>query len=102
MRRHLLAFCKVAKYRDNAPLSSLTQPSSFTFATKFKTDFSGLPLRNRLDVLREKIRWSCGAGLVFMLGIARVELNYCVPFRAQNSDRLIWLLLLCRVGRRFF
>ena len=38
-------------------------------------------------MLREKIRWSCGAGLVFLLGIARVELNYCVPFGAQNSDR---------------
>lgn len=49
--------------------------------------FSALPWRNRLDVLREKIRWSCGAGLVFLLGIARVELNYCVPFGAQNSDR---------------
>ncbi|KAL9955992.1 hypothetical protein ACROYT_G037404 [Oculina patagonica] len=47
---------------------------------------TSLPWRNRLDVLREKIRWSCGAGLVFMLGIARVELNYCVPFGAQNSD----------------
>lgn len=47
---------------------------------------TGLPWRNRLDVLREKMRWSCGAGLVFLLGIARVELNYCVPFRAQNSD----------------
>ena len=68
-------------------ISSFTQPSSFTFATKFETDFSGLPWRNRLDVLREKMRWSCGAGLVFLLGIARVELNYCVPFRAQNSDR---------------
>ena len=38
-------------------------------------------------MLREKIRWSCGAGLVFLLGIARVELNYCVPIRAQNLDR---------------
>ena len=38
-------------------------------------------------MLREKIRWSCGAGLVFLLGIARVELNYCVPFGVQNSDR---------------
>lgn len=46
---------------------------------------TNLPWRNRFNSLREKIRWSCGAGLVFMLGIARVELNYCVPI-AQNTD----------------
>lgn len=45
-----------------------------------------LPWRNRLAVLREKIRWSCGAGLVLLLGIARLELNYCVPLGAQSSD----------------
>jgi len=45
-----------------------------------------LPWRTRLNVLREKIRWSYGAGLVFMLGIARVELNYCVPLGVQSSD----------------
>ncbi|KAM7430944.1 sorting and assembly machinery component 50 [Porites harrisoni] len=42
--------------------------------------------RNRLTALREKVRWSCGAGLVFLLGIARIELNYCIPFGAQSSD----------------
>lgn len=49
--------------------------------------FSDLPWRSRFNSLREKIRWSCGAGLVFMLGIARVELNYCFPIAAQNTDR---------------
>ena len=52
-----------------------------------QTFFSDVPWRNRLYALREKVRWSCGAGLVFLLGIARIELNYCMPFGAQSSDR---------------
>lgn len=51
-------------------------------------------------MLREKIRWSCGAGLVFLLGIARVELNYCVPFGAQNSDRYQFVNLATSVVSR--
>ncbi|CAH3131162.1 unnamed protein product [Porites lobata] len=47
---------------------------------------TNVPWRNRLYALREKVRWSCGVGLVFLLGIARIELNYCIPFGAQSSD----------------
>ncbi|KAK2569062.1 Sorting and assembly machinery component 50-like protein A [Acropora cervicornis] len=55
---------------------------------KIQTHPQGLPWQNRLKALREKIRWSCGAGLVLLLGIARLELNYCLPFGAQTSDSL--------------
>lgn len=33
--------------------------------------------RSRFNLLREKIWWFCGVGLVFMFGIVWVELNYC-------------------------
>ena len=67
-----------------------------------QTFFSDVPWRNRLYALREKVRWSCGAGLVFLLGIARIELNYCIPFGAQSSDRY-WsnLIPLCLFYLRF-
>lgn len=35
----------------------------------------------------EQYRLSLGFGLLLRVGIGRVELNYCVPVRAQSSDR---------------
>ena len=35
----------------------------------------------------ENKRCSYGAGLVFLLGVARIEVNYCVPVGAQSKDR---------------
>jgi len=43
---------------------------------------------NNLSALAETIRLSYGAGIVLRLGgIARLELNYCVPVRTQKGDR---------------
>ena len=40
--------------------------------------------------LADTVRWSYGAGIVLRLGgIARLELNYVVPVRAQPNDRLV-------------
>jgi len=75
------------------------RPARGGLGDRFKTHFflnggnlvsldGSLPWQNRLNALREKIRWSCGAGLVLLLGIARLELNYCLPFGAQTSDSL--------------
>lgn len=39
-------------------------------------------------VLLSRLRWSCGIGLVFSLaGVARFELNYCVPLSSQPEDK---------------
>ncbi|XP_077994209.1 sorting and assembly machinery component 50 homolog A-like [Glandiceps talaboti] len=42
-----------------------------------------------LDRMMENLRWSYGAGIVLRLGrIARIEINYCVPMRAENTDKI--------------
>ncbi|XP_070553944.1 sorting and assembly machinery component 50 homolog B-like [Ptychodera flava] len=47
------------------------------------------PWNTNLDRMLETLRWSYGAGLVFRLGkIARLELNYCIPMRAANTDKI--------------
>lgn len=39
-------------------------------------------------VLLSHLRWSCGIGLVFSLaGVARFELNYCLPLSTQPGDK---------------
>ena len=46
------------------------------------------PWRQSLVSLGSGLRWSYGAGIVLRIGgIARLELNYCVPVRAQSGDR---------------
>jgi len=35
----------------------------------------------------QQYRLSLGFGLLLYVGIGRVELNYCVPLKAQSSDR---------------
>ena len=40
--------------------------------------------------LMDTLRLSYGAGVVLKLGgIARLELNYCVPVKSQASDRYV-------------
>lgn len=36
------------------------------------------PWKKRIESLGENVRWSYGAGLVLLAGIARFELNYCI------------------------
>lgn len=43
--------------------------------------------RNNIENLAYKLRWAYGAGIVMRLGgIARLELNYCVPVKYQPGD----------------
>lgn len=43
---------------------------------------------DNLHGLSEEFRLAYGAGIVLMMGnIARLELNYVVPVRAQTGDR---------------
>ena len=35
----------------------------------------------------QQYRLSLGLGLLLRVGIGRLELNYCIPLRAQSSDR---------------
>ena len=38
--------------------------------------------------LGQTLRWAYGAGVVMKLGgIARLEVNYCVPVQVQKGDR---------------
>ncbi|XP_006819162.1 sorting and assembly machinery component 50 homolog A-like [Saccoglossus kowalevskii] len=47
------------------------------------------PWNKNKDKKLENFRWSYGVGLVVRFGrIARMELNYCVPMRAANSDKI--------------
>ncbi len=49
---------------------------------------SGDRWRHNAQKLVDETRVSCGGGVVLKLGgIARVELNYCVPIRSQPCDR---------------
>lgn len=44
--------------------------------------------KDNLVGLAETLRLSYGAGIVLRLGgIARLEVNYCVPVRTQKGDR---------------
>lgn len=50
--------------------------------------FSDKPIIENLRGLSEEFRLAYGAGIVLMMGnIARLELNYVVPVRAQTGDR---------------
>ncbi|XP_031549193.1 sorting and assembly machinery component 50 homolog [Actinia tenebrosa] len=49
---------------------------------------SSLPWKQQLNPLVQNTRWSCGVGLVLLLGIARLELNYCLPRGYQRTDRI--------------
>lgn len=49
---------------------------------------SDKPIIENLRGLSEEFRLAYGAGIVLMMGnIARLELNYVVPVRAQTGDR---------------
>ena len=44
--------------------------------------------RENLRKLGDTIRLSYGAGIVLKLGgVARLELNYCIPLCSQRTDR---------------
>lgn len=40
-----------------------------------------------LQGVLQQCRLSLGLGLLLRVGIGRLELNYCIPLRAQSSDR---------------
>ena len=45
-------------------------------------------LQQNVDLAMQNFRLVYGLGLAFKLGgIARVELNYCVPLRTQKTDK---------------
>lgn len=45
--------------------------------------------KQNLEALSRNLRWSVGAGVVLSVGhLARVELNYCLPMKAESGDRL--------------
>ncbi|XP_028411436.1 sorting and assembly machinery component 50 homolog A-like [Dendronephthya gigantea] len=59
------------------------------FAERFRTHIfatggnitqftEAIPWKKRMEYLGENVRWSYGAGLVLLAGIARFELNYCI------------------------
>ena len=53
------------------------------------TNASETSLVKNLDDLSKNVRLSYGAGLAFKLGgVARVELNYCIPVRAERGDKV--------------
>jgi hypothetical protein len=45
------------------------------------------PWKKRIESLGENVRWSYGAGLVLLAGIARFELNYCILGWNSLTDR---------------
>src|SRR5438132_842858 len=50
--------------------------------------FTDVAWRQNVSSLAENVRLSYGMGVVLTLGgIARLELNYCVPLRTQPKDR---------------
>ena len=51
-------------------------------------DFSDDRFKN-INLLVNSLRYSVGLGLVLSIGhMARFELNYCLPFAAQNGDQV--------------
>ena len=58
---------------------SLGNPLSRTMLKAFGEDLTSL----------QNLRASCGIGLVLRLGnFGRAELNYCVPLKCKNGDRV--------------
>ncbi|RDD43359.1 Sorting and assembly machinery component 50-like protein [Trichoplax sp. H2] len=45
-------------------------------------------IRDSTEELIRGYRWSYGIGLLVKLGVAQLELNYCVPCRAHATDRI--------------
>ncbi|XP_062499801.1 sorting and assembly machinery component 50 homolog isoform X2 [Corticium candelabrum] len=75
------------------------QPGKGRFGELFRTHFFitggncdalafGSQWRNSLSTFLSNARWSYGMGVALKLGLARVEINYCIPHRAMSSDRL--------------
>jgi outer membrane protein insertion porin family len=59
----------------------------FVNAGNLSTVDFGRQWRENLTSLTSTARWSYGAGIVLRMGgIARLELNYCVPVRSQPGD----------------
>jgi len=47
--------------------------------------------KENLRRLANTMRLSYGAGVVLRMGgIARLELNYCVPFKSEQGDRQVF------------
>jgi outer membrane protein insertion porin family len=54
----------------------------------YQFDVSSKSLQANIDEAVQDFRLTYGLGLAFKLGgIARIELNYCVPLRTQKGDK---------------
>ena len=50
--------------------------------------------KDNIRLLGETMRLSYGAGVVLRMGgIARLELNYCVPVKVMQGDRSVYFLI---------
>ena len=64
----------------------------WNFQSNFTLPFILANFRESAQELFQGYRWSYGIGLLVKLGVAQLELNYCVPCRAHASDRYTYLL----------
>lgn len=76
-------------YSKAAGFFDLFRTHSFVNAGNLMSDFKFSPgsMRN-LDSAVQNFRLTYGVGVAMKLGgIARIELNYCVPIRTQRGDK---------------
>ncbi len=75
------------------PLPFLTSKTTRGFSDLFRTHLwanAGNLITDcrSIDEAAQNFRLTCGLGLALKIGgIARIELNYCIPLRLQRSDR---------------
>lgn len=90
---HLYTPMPFGRSSNGSGFSDLFRTHTFITAGNLLTDYTYKTNRGigqNLDRAIRNFRLSYGVGLALRLGgIARIELNYCVPIRAQTGDKVV-------------
>ena len=90
---HLYTPLPFRRSSNGSGFSDLFRTHTFVTAGNLLSDYTYKTNRGvgqNLDRAIKNFRLSYGVGLALRLGgIARIELNYCVPIRAQSGDKVV-------------
>jgi len=102
---HLYTPLPFRRTSKGSSFGDLFRTHAFVTAGNLLTDYTyktNKGVGQNIDKAIKNFRLSYGVGLALRLGgVARIELNYCVPIRAQSSDKVVPGLQLGVVGVNF-
>ena len=90
---HLYTPLPFRQSSNGSGFSDLFRTHTFVTAGNLMSDYAyntNKSMGQNVDKAIKNFRLSYGVGLALRLGgIARIELNYCVPIRAQSGDKVV-------------